>query len=231
MGIFDDQLQDIDCDVQMKPFNQAQLSQMVMTLEQKRQGFNNSSVSDKTDAPSNDRLQYPSTPKDFKSFDSLKELQCDGNMLTPEERSELYKDCTKVILEMAEAYNVFSRCIYFNPGMSEKYQSNIDRYIRYYTNIIRQIDIFLQEDQLMHTKLGFPLVPAPLYLPNMYKLGHSDVRKINDTASTEVRRVENEMMVIMEEHQEKEQQNISHNSFHSSFSRIRSEELNNMGYG
>ena len=34
----------------------------------------------------------------------------------------------------------------------------------------------------------------------------------------------------MQEHQEKEQQNVSHNSFHSSFSRIRSEELNDMGY-
>ena len=132
---------------------------------------------------------------------------------------------------MAEAYNVFSRCIYFNPEMSEKYQSNINRYIRYYTNTIRQIDIFLQEDQLMCTKLGFLLVPAPSYLPNMYELGHSDVRKIGDTASTKVRRVENEMMAIMQEHQEKEQQNISHKSFHSSFSRIRSEELNNMGYG
>ena len=121
----------------------------------------------------------------------------------------MYKDYTKVILEMAEVYNVFSRCIYFNPEMSEKYQSNIDRYITYYTNIIRHIDIFLQKDKLMHKKLGFLLVPAPSYLPNMYELGHSDVRKINDTASTEVRRVENEMMVIMEEHQEKEL-NISH---------------------
>ena len=46
-----------------------------------------------------------------------------------------------------------------------------------------------------------------------------------------MQRVENEMMVIMEEHQEKDQQNITHNSFHSSFSRIRSEELNDMGYG
>ena len=39
------------------------------------------------------------------------------------------------------------------------------------------------------------------------------------------------MVVIMQEHQEKEQQNISHNSFHSSSSGIRSEELNDMGYG
>ena len=65
----------------------------------------------------------------------------------------------------------------------------------------------------------------------MYELEHSNIRKIDDMASAEVRRVENEMMVIMEEHQEKGQQNISHNSFHSSFSRIRSEDLNDMGYG
>ena len=188
-------------------------------------------VSDKADVAGNNRLQYPSTPQDFKSFDSLKELWHDGNMLTPKERSELYNDCTKVILEMAKMYNVFSRCIYFNLEMLEKYQSNIDRYIRYYTNIIKQIDIFLQEDQLKCTKLGFPLVAAPSYLPNMYELGHSDVRKIDDIASTEVKRVENEMVVIMQEHQEKEQENISHNSFHSSLSRIRSEELNDIGYG
>ena len=70
MGIFNDQLQDIDCDMQMKPFNLAQLNQMITTLEQKRPGFNDSSVSDKTDVAGNKRLQYPSTPQDFKSFDS-----------------------------------------------------------------------------------------------------------------------------------------------------------------
>ena len=195
---------------------------MIATLEQRKQGFNDSFVSDNTNAPNNNRLQCPSTPKEFKSFDSLKELQYDGNMLTFEERSGLYQDHTKVILEKAGAYNVFSRCIYFNPEMSEKYQSNIDRYIGYYTNIIQHIDVFLQEDQLMHTRLGFPLVPVLTYLPNMYELEHNNIRKIDDTASAEVRRVENEMMVIMEEHQEKVQ---------SSFSRIRSEELNDMGYG
>ena len=115
-------------------------------------------------------------------------------MLMPEERSGQYNNHTKVILEMAESYNIFSRCIYFNPEMTEKYQNNTDRYIKYYTNIVRQIDIYLQEDQLMCTKQGFSLVPAPLYLPNMYELGHSDVRQIDDRASTEIRRVEIEML-------------------------------------
>ena len=44
MGIFDDKLEDIQCDAQMKPFNLAQLSQMIATLEQIRQDFNDSSV-------------------------------------------------------------------------------------------------------------------------------------------------------------------------------------------
>ena len=160
----------------------------------------------------------------------MKELWYDGNILTPKERSGLYNDHTKVILEMVESY-IFSRCIYFNPEMREKYQNNTDRYIKYYTNIIRQIDIYLQEDQLMGTKQGLPLVPAPSYLPIIYELGHNNVRQIDDRASTKIRRVENEMLFIMQEHQEREQQEVSHNSFCSSFSRIRSEELNNMGYG
>ena len=132
---------------------------------------------------------------------------------------------------MTESYNVFSRCIYFNLEMTEKYQNNTDRYIKYYTNIIRQVDIYLWEDQLMCMKQGLPLVPAPSYLPNMYELGHSDCKTNDDRASTEIKRVENEMLVIMQEHQIKEQLDVSHNSFCSSFSRIGSEELNDMGYG
>ena len=151
-------------------------------------------------------------------------------MLTPKERPGLYWDCTKVIVEMADAYNVFSRCMYFNLDMSDKYQSNIEQNTKYYSDLIRCIDIYLQEDQLMHTK--FPLVPVPSYLPNMHELECSDVRNIEDTAFAEVRHVESEMMVTMEELQENQDQcDISNISFHSSFSRIRSDKLNNMGYG
>ena len=62
---------------------------MITTLEQRKQGFNDSSVSDNRNAPNSNRLQCPSIPKEFKSFDSLEELWYDGNMPTPEERSEL----------------------------------------------------------------------------------------------------------------------------------------------
>ena len=114
----------------------------------------------------------------------------------------------------------------------DKYQSNIKWYTKYYSDLIRHIDIFLQEDQLMHTKLGFPLIPVPSYLPNMHELECSDVRKIEDTAFAEARQVESEMLVIMDELQENQDQHDVYNaSFCSSFSRIRSDELNDMGYG
>ena len=93
MGILNDKVEIILAEAQMKPFNLAQLSCMITTIKQCRQGFNESSatgsVAGHTEVPNGDRLQYPTTPKEFKTFDSLKHLQYDGSMLTPEERSVL----------------------------------------------------------------------------------------------------------------------------------------------
>ena len=50
--------------------------------------------------------------------------------------------------------------------MAEQYNHSHDKYISYFTQIVQNIDIFLQEDQLMHTKVGFSLVPVPGYLPS-----------------------------------------------------------------
>ena len=44
LGIFDDKVETISAEAQMKPFNLAQLSHMVTTIEQCKQGFNESSV-------------------------------------------------------------------------------------------------------------------------------------------------------------------------------------------
>ena len=93
----------------------------------------------------------------------------------------------KVVVEMADAYNVFSRCLYFNPEMSDKHKDNIKWYTKYYTEIIHHIDIYLQEDQLMHTRLGFPLVPVPTYFLHRYDLEQTDVRHIEDSAFAETR--------------------------------------------
>ena len=54
LGIIDNQLQDIDCGTQMEPFDMNCLGHMVVVWEQKRQGFNDSSVS--TDGTNNNRM-------------------------------------------------------------------------------------------------------------------------------------------------------------------------------
>ena len=54
MSIIDNQLQDIDSGAQMEPFDLNHLGHMVVAWEQKRQAFNNSSVS--TDATDNNRM-------------------------------------------------------------------------------------------------------------------------------------------------------------------------------
>ena len=101
---------------------------------------------------------------------------------------------------------MLTRCLYFNAEMTNKYQNNIDHYTAYYIDIIGCIEIFLQEDQLMHTKLRFPLVPVPTYIPSMHEMELNNVRKIEDTAFGETKRIKNEMMVSMNEHQENQEQ-------------------------
>ena len=115
--------------------------------------------------------------------------------------------------------------------MTDKYQGNIDHYIAYYTDIIGHIDIYLQEDQLMRTKLRFPLVPVLIYVPSTPEMELSTVRQIEETARADTKCIEGEMQVIMNEHQENQKHDVANASFSSSFSRIRSDKLNDMGYG
>ena len=74
---------------------------------------------------------------------------------------------------MADSYHIFARCMLSNPEMSDTYKGNIDKYTGYFSSVVRNIDIYLQEDQLMCTKCGFPLVPVPTYLPTNKELGQS----------------------------------------------------------
>ena len=65
-SIYDDTIEVMECQAQMEPFNLEQLNVIITMLEQKRQGFDISSMVDphenvqQTD-PQNmvDRLQYP----------------------------------------------------------------------------------------------------------------------------------------------------------------------------
>ena len=54
-------------------------------------------------------------------FESLKPLRYDGNMLTSQARSQIYWNHAKFIAEMADAYHVFCRSVFFNLEMANQY--------------------------------------------------------------------------------------------------------------
>ena len=161
MGIYDDNIKQIDLKEQLKPFNVNQLDRVMHILGQRRLGLDTSSIlmdkipKDTHEGQSSNRMEYPSTPKQFNLFQEYKNIEHNGNMLTAEQRTKMYKDRSKVIAEMADTFYIFSRSIFFNPEMAEQYNHSCDKYINYFTQIVQNIDIFLQEDQLMHTKAGF----------------------------------------------------------------------------
>ena len=146
-------------------------------------------------------------------------------MLTADQRTRVYEDRSKVIAEMADTFCIFSRSIFFKPEMEEQYNLSCDKYINYFTQIVQNIDIFLQEDQLMCTKAGFSLVPVPGYLPSSNDLEQTNTDQIIQTANEEVTSTNKEMQVIMQGDNKHPHINKS-----GSFSRLRSFELNDMGF-
>ena len=200
-------------------------------LGQRRLGLDTSSIpkdkipKDPHAGQSSNRMEYPSTPKQFNLFQEYKNIEHDGNMLMAEKRTRVYEDRSKVIAEMADTFYIFSRSIFFNPEMAEQYNHSCDKYINYFMQIVHKIDIFLQEDQLMCTKVGFSLVPVPGYLPNSNDLEQTNADQIIQTANEEVTLTKREMQVIMQGDNKHPHINKS-----GSFSRLRSFKLNDMGF-
>ena len=170
-------------------------------------------------------LSTPSSPKQFNLFQEYKSIEHDSNMLTADQRTRVYEDRSKVIAKMADMFYIFSRSIFFNPEMAEKYNLSCDKYINYFMQIGQNIDIFLQEDQLMHTKAGFLLVPVPGYLPSSNDLEQTNADQIIQTANEEVTSTNKKMQVIMQGDNKHPHINKS-----GSFSRLRSFKLNDMGF-
>ena len=92
--------------------------------------------------------------------------------------------------------------------MAEQYKTHRDKYVTYFTNIIRNVDVYLQEDQLAHTRQSLLLVTVPTYLPNNYELEQNDAQHIERAVQAETKEAEHEMIVIMSENQ-------NNNSMHS----------------
>ena len=131
----------------------------------------------------------------------------------------------RLLLKWPKHFIFFSRSIFFNPEMAEQYNLSWDKYISYFSQIVWNIDIFLQEDQLMCTKAGFSLVPVPGYLPNSNDLDQKNADQITQTACDEVNSITREMQVIMQGDNKHPHINKS-----GSFSRLRSFEQNDMGF-
>ena len=231
MAIYDDKVEQIDLKGQLKPFKINQLDRVMHIIGQRRLGLDTSSIltdeipKDSQVGQSSNRMEYHSTPKQFNLFQEYKNVEHDSNMLTADQRTRVYEDRSKVIAEMANAFYIFSRSIFFNPEMAEQYNLSCDKYINYFTQIVQNIDIFSQEDQLMCTKAGFSLVPVPGYLPSSNDLEQTNTDQIIQTVNEEVTSTNKEMQVIMQGDNKHPHINKS-----GSFSRLRSFKLNDMGF-
>ena len=231
MGIYDDKVEQIDLKGQLKPFNINQLDTVMHILGQRRLGLDTSSIptddipEESPTSHSSNRMEYPSTPKQFNLFQEYKNVEHDSNMLTADQRTKVYEDRFKVIAKMAESFYIFSRSIFFNPEMADQYTLSRDKYLHYFQQIVWNINIFLQEDQLMCTKASFSLVPVPGYLPNSNDLKQRNADQISQTVCHEVNTITREMQVIMQGDNKH-----PHTNKTGSFSHLRSFELNDMGF-
>ena len=142
MGIYDDKVEQIDLKGQLKSFNINQLDRVMHIIGQRRLGLDTSSIlmdeisEDSHMGQSSNRMEYPSTPKQFNLYQEYKNIEHDDNMLTAEQRTKMYEDRSKVIVEMADTFYIFSRSIFFNPEMVEQYNHSCDKYINYLMEIV-----------------------------------------------------------------------------------------------
>ena len=131
MGIYDDKVEQIDLKGQLKPFNINQLDRVMHTIGQRRLGLDTSSIltdeipKDSHVGQSSNRMEYPSTPKQFNLFQEYKNIEHDGNMLTADQRTRVYEDRSKVIAEMANTFYIFFQEYIFQPRDGRTVQSQL----------------------------------------------------------------------------------------------------------
>ena len=106
MGIYDDKVEQIDLKSQLKPFNINQLNRVMHILGQRRLGLDTSSIptddipEESPTSHSSNRMEYPSTPKQFNLFQEYKNVEHDGNMLTADQRTKVYEDSNSKVSKL-----------------------------------------------------------------------------------------------------------------------------------
>ena len=97
VGIYDDKVKQIDLKGQLKPFNINQLDRVIHIIGQRRLGLDTSSIlmeeipEDTHEGQSSNRMEYPSTPKQFNLFQEYKNIEHDSNMLMAEQRNKFMR--------------------------------------------------------------------------------------------------------------------------------------------
>ena len=95
MGIYDDQVDQINLKGQLKPFSINQLDRVMHIIGQRRLGLDTSSIPkneiplDTHEGQSSNRMEYPSTPKQCNLFQEYKNIEHNGNMLMAEQRTRM----------------------------------------------------------------------------------------------------------------------------------------------
>ena len=86
MGIYDDKVEQIDLKGQLKPFNINQLNRVMHIKGQRRLRVDTSSIptdeipEESQMGQSSNRMEYPSTPKQFNLFQEYKNIEHNGKM-------------------------------------------------------------------------------------------------------------------------------------------------------
>ena len=109
-------------------------------------------------------LQKSAQPRQLRPFHELKDMVHDSQVFSMEYCTNLYFYRIEVINNLVESFQMYSTHILNNPLSAPEYRTKQSEQASYYEKIIKNINVFLQMDQVYHICEGLPQVPPPRYV-------------------------------------------------------------------
>ena len=123
---------------------------------------------------------------------------------------------------------MYSAWILNKPELASKYKVKQAEQASYYERIIRNIDVFLQMDQVCHIHEGLPQVPSPRYVPSRDELKNDNIRHILQSAHGDMDLADKETQIIHLEFVNENDYRINHLNLLSRLWNI--DDLTDMGF-